>query len=213
MNKIFEKLSRRERLAVLIAAVALFAGLILYPALRASMRYRQDTLDTLEETRALCAGYQTLLLSADPIRTENSELKKVLSQTDGLLFDRVGNDVMMEASIIKLLNQLAPDLGLEISMAKTSLRGAPGQLSFSLKGSGRYPEVLNFLYKIETHRPLIVVDHFEIEAQSSRGSSSRGRSGPPQTAQRSTASTTASEPRIRLKMEIHINCRTAEESQ
>jgi len=221
MNNFLIKMSRRERLVVLIAVTVLFAGAVLYPAFRASDKYRQEKLEELEAVRSLCASYQTMILFADQIRAENSELNDALSQTEGLLFDRVGNDVMMEASIIKLLNQMAPDLGLEISMAKPSLRKAPGHLNFSVRGDGRYPEILNFFYKLETHRPLIVVDSFNMSVQS-KGPQDKSRQLPPQLAAASGrsrssagASVTAalSEPKLRVKMDIHINCRTAGEGK
>jgi hypothetical protein len=222
MNNFLTKLSRRERLVVLIAAVVLFFGGVLYPLFRTSETYRQGKLEELEAARSLRASYQNMIVNAEQIRTENSELKDALSQADGLLFDRSGNDVMMEASIIKLLNGMAPDLGLDISMSKPSLRAVPGQLSFSVRGNGRYPEILNFFYKLETHRPLIVVDNFGMSVQNKRGLSGQTRQLPPQLAaalQKRAASATAaataepSEPRMKLQIDLHINCRTAAEGE
>lgn len=220
MNNVFTRLSRRERLSALIAAAVLFAGGILYPLFRMSETYRQEKLEELEAARSLRASYQSMILNADQIQAENSELKDALSQTAGLLFDRVGNDVMMEASIIKLLNEMAPDLGLEISMSKPSLHALPGQMNFSIRGSGRYPEILNFFYKLETHRPLMVVDHFNMAAQGKRGSFGRNGQRPfPMgefSQKRSASAATAaavepSEPQMKLQMELHINGRTATE--
>lgn len=213
MNNFITKLSRRERLYVLLAAVALFAGGVLYPVYRAAESYRQSKLEELEAARSLRASYQTMLRTADQIRMENSQLKDVLSQADGLLFDRVGNDVMMEASIIKLMNQMAPDLSLDVSMTRPSLHGVPGQLNFSVRGNGRYPEILNFFYQLETHRPLIVIDEFNMAVQGSKRPPGKtdGQRPQPQTAQKRkvTAADEPSEPRMRLQMTIHINCRTA----
>lgn len=217
MNNFFTKLSRRERLYVLIAAVVLFVAGVLYPAFRASENYRQGKLKALEEARSLCASYQSMILSAGQIRTENGDLKDALSQADGLLFDRVGNDVMMEVSIIKLLNQMAPDLSLDISMTKPSLHAVPGQLNFSVRGTGRYPEILNFFYTLETYRPLIVVDHFNMAVHNGRRRFGQNSQLSPQRAaalQRRAAAAAAaepSEPRMRLQLEIHINCKTAAE--
>lgn len=221
MNNFLNKLSRRERIYVLIAAVALFAAGALYPLFRASESYRQSKLEELEAARSLRAGYQVMISSVDQIRAENSALKDALSQADGLLFDRVGNDVMMEASIIKLLNQMAPDLSLDISMTKPSLHAVPGQLNFSVRGNGRYPEILNFFYKLETYRPLIVVDHFNMAVQNKRGLQGQNRQLPPQmvaalqrrAAAAAAAAATAepSEPRMRLQLDLHINCKTAAE--
>ena len=219
MNNFLTKLSRRERLYVLFAAVALFAGGILYPLFRVSESYRQAKLEELQTARNLSETYQTMLRTADQIRTENSALKDVLGKSDGLLFERVGNDVMMEASIVKMFNQMAPDLSLDVSQARSTLHGVPGQMNFTVRGSGRYPEMLNFFYLIETHRPLIVVDRISMGTQSGRHSSDQSggrppdlkkkRSFPSSMSKRTTSETEATEPRMKLSMEIHINCRTA----
>lgn len=215
MNNFLTKLSRRERLVVLLAAVVLFAGGVVYPVYRMSESYRQAKLEELEAARSLRTGYQTMLRTADQIKEENSALKDTLGRSAGLLFDRVGNDVMMEASIIKQLNQIAPDLGLDVSMTRPSLHAVPGQLTFSVRGTGRYPEILNFFYQLETHRPLIVIDEFNMAVQSGRRSfgKSNGQQPSAQSAQkRRTPAEEPSEPRMRLQMTIHINCRTAGEA-
>ncbi|MFA7370032.1 MAG: hypothetical protein WC334_10340, partial [Kiritimatiellales bacterium] len=90
MNNFLTKLSRRERLYVLLAAAALFAGVVLYPACRVSSAYRQEKLEELDAARSLRATYQTMIRGAEQIRAENSELKDTLSQTEGMLFDRTG---------------------------------------------------------------------------------------------------------------------------
>lgn len=215
MNNFLTKLSRRERLYVLLAAVALFAGGVVYPVYRMSESYRQAKLEELEAARSLRTSYQTMLRTADQIKEENSALKDALGRSAGLLFDRVGNDVMMEASIIKQLNQMAPDLGLDVSMTRPSLHAVPGQLTFSVRGTGRYPEILNFFYQLETHRPLIVIDEFNMAVQSGRRPSGRSNGQQPsaQSAQRRRPTAEEpSEPRMRLQMKIHINCRTAGEA-
>ncbi len=217
MNNFLTKLSRRERLYVLVAAAALLGGGIFYPVFRTTEKYRQSKLEELEDARSLRASYQTMILSADQIRSENSELKKVLSQADGLLFDRTGNDVMMEASITKMLNQMAPDLNLDVSMARSSLRGVPGQMNFTVSGTGRYPEILNFFYQLETHRPLMIVDQFSMSVQGSKGPSSQGSKNPsdqkkkPSSKPKSQRPDELTEPRMKLQMKIHINCRTVVE--
>ena len=212
MNNFLTKLSRRERLYVLFAAVALFSGIVLYPVLRASSAYRQEKLEELEAARALCTTYQTMIRTAEQIRTENSELKETLSQTEGLLFERIGNDVMMEASVTKMLNQMAPDLNLDISIARPSLRAAPGRLNFSVRGTGRYPEILNFFYLLETHRPLIVVDHFSMAVQNNKKQAAQKTKLPQKqvSLSRKTSEAEPTEPRMKLQMDIHINCRAVE---
>lgn len=213
MNNFLTKLSRRERLYVLLAAIALFAGIVLYPAFRVSSAYRQEKLDELEAARSIRSTYQTMLRTADQIRKENSELQETLSQTEGLLFERTGNDVMMEASVTKMLNQMAPDLNLDISIARPSLHAAPGRLNFSIRGTGRYPEILNFFYLLETHRPLIVVDHFNMAVQNNKKQSAQKTKLPQKqvSLSRKTAEAEPTEPRMKLQMDIHINCRTTGE--
>jgi hypothetical protein len=215
MNNFLTKLSRRERIYVLIAVAALLAGGIFYPVFRATEKYRQSKLEELEDARALRASYKAMILSAEQIRSENTELKNVLSQADGLMFDRIGNDVMMEASITKILNQMAPDLNLNVSMARSSLRGVPGQMDFTIRGTGRYPEILNFFYQIETHRPLMIVDQFSISAQGDKRSSDQGGKSlsdqKKKPSQRTAGAGEPTEPRMKLQMKIHINCRAATE--
>jgi hypothetical protein len=213
MKTFLTRLSRRERLYLLVAAAALFAGGVLYPVSRAAGAHRRETLEALEAARALNAGYLHMLRTAEQIRSENEELKESLDRTDGLLFDRVGNDVMMEAWVVRLLNQMAPDMGLEISRARTSLRDPPGVMKFTLRGSGRYPEILNFFYQLETHRPLIVINQFNIAIQGARRPSGQrgGQGGSQQQRSRAPQETELTEPRMRLQMEIQLHCRTAEE--
>jgi len=217
MNNFLTKLSRRERLYVLLAAAVLIVGGIFYPVFRATEKYRQEKLEELEAARALRASYQTMILSAEQIRSENSELNKVLSQADGLLFDRTGNDVMMEASITKLLNQMAPDLNLDVSMARSSVRGVPGQMNFTLRGAGRYPEIVNFFYQLETHRPLVIVDQFILSAQGGKNLSDQGGKNPSEQKKKTPSQAKTqragevTEPRLKLQMKIHINCRAAAE--
>lgn len=217
MNNFLTKLSRRERLYVLLAAAVLLAGGVFYPVFRTTEKYRQGKLEELDAARSLRASYQTMILSAEQIQSENSELKKVLSQADGLMFDRTGNDVMMEASITKLLNQMAPDLNLEVSMARSSLRGVPGQMNFTVRGTGRYPEILNFFYQLETHRPLMIADQFSISTQSSKNPTNQGSKNSsdqkkkPSLLAKTQRADELTEPRMKLQMKIHINCRAATE--
>ena len=229
MNNFFTRLSRRERLYVLLAAVILLAGGIFYPLFRAAQAYRQAKLEELESARSLCLGYQTLIRTEAQLKAENQALNETLNNSGGLLFERTGNEVMMEASMVKLLNQMAPDLGLDVSLVRSSARKTPGQLNFSVTGNGRYPEILNLVYQLEIHRPLIVVDRFNLTVQNIRrsfgqnnrpsggpsgstGGSTSGRSGffSSQFSRRSTAADTPSEPRMRLQMDIHINVRPSE---
>ncbi|MFA5689169.1 MAG: GspMb/PilO family protein [Kiritimatiellales bacterium] len=206
----FNRLSRRERIYVFAGAAVLFVFGVMVPLWNASENYRAGKLEELEAARRTRDSYRAMLQFTDAIQNENAELLGVTAQTDGLLFDRTGNDVMMEAAMVKLLNQMAPDMGLEISMGRPSLRAPAGQLTFSVRGTGRYPDILNFFYQLETHRPLIVIDQFNLALQNMR----QRDGGMPATLMQRPAPTASSssspaEPRIRLQMTIHINCRTA----
>ena len=206
MNNLLLKMSRRERLYVIICVAALAGGIIIYPAFKASGAHRAEELEQLQDAQELLADYQNLLDSKEVVQKENKKLKNALGNTDGLLFNSVGNAVMTQAMMVKLLNQFGPDLELDISSSRSSLRDIPGQFNFSVKGAGRYPEILNFLYQLETHRPLIVIDGLNlfVQKQNKKKLFPGGGQRPVQTAE-------ASEPKMKLRIDIHINCRTTEE--
>jgi hypothetical protein len=209
MNNFLSKMSRRERLYVIICGVVLVAGIVIYPAFKASGAHRAEQLEQLHEAQVLLSDYQNMLDAKEAVQTENEALRSALGNTQGLLFDSVGNAVMTQAMMVKRLNQFGPDLELEISSAKSSLRDVPGQFNFSVKGEGRYPEILNFFYQLETYRPLIVIDGLNLSIQKKR----QGRTRPWMRNRQSQESAEAepTEPDMRLQMSIHINCREAEE--
>ena len=70
--------------------------------------------------------------------------------------------------MIKLFNELGPDLELETTSGRSSVGDASNQMNLQLKGEGRYPEVLKFLHRLETYRPLILVDRFTVSEKRTR---------------------------------------------
>jgi hypothetical protein len=102
-------------------------------------------------------------------------------------------------------------------MERSSLRGVPGQMNFTVRGTGRYPEILNFFYQIETHRPLMIVDQFNMSAQGDKrpsdqsGKNSSDQKKKPSSKPKSQRTDELTEPRMKLQMKIHINCRTVVE--
>ena len=215
MNSPLARLSRRERIGLLLAAVVLFAGGVLYPAGRAIHTTRRDKLEELNSARELNDSYREMLRSADRIEAENEELHAALEKTDGLLFDPVGNEVMMDAWVVKLLDQMAPDLGLNVNRSRTSLHSQPGLLTYKLKGNGRYPQILNFIYQLESHRPLIVVQsvHLGVHGNRHAGAAAPKPATPvPAAARHPVLPPEMVEPRFFLLMEIQLHCRIGEEA-
>jgi hypothetical protein len=204
MSNLFLKMSRRERLYVIACAVVLGIGVVVYPAHKATAAHRKGQMEQLREAQSLLSDYTHLLRSEEAVSEENEALIDALGNTDGLLFDPVGNEVMTEAMMVKLLNQFGPDLGLDISSSRSSLRDVPGQFNFNVKGGGRYPEILNFLYQLEAYRPLIVIDTLNMGAQKQK----KKRTPPRKRQQKTTPE--ATEPKMKLALTIHINCRDAE---
>lgn len=213
MTNLLGRLSRRERIGVLFAVAVLFAGGVLYPAGRAVNTTRRDKLEELGSARDLNDSYRDMLRSSDRIHAENRELKAALERTDGLLFDPVGNEVMMDAWVVKQLDQMAPDLGLNVNRARASLHSQSGLLTYKLRGGGRYPEILNFIYQLETYRPLIVIQSIHLGVQGNRHADAQ--KPPPAAASaagRPAVPPEMVEPRFFLQMEIELHCRPVEEA-
>jgi len=158
MKRLNLKISRRERLYLAAGGVALFAGLVVWPALRAAAGFRAGQLELLRGEIALLEDLRALVADSAAIELENSLLREALRETGDLLFPPAGNPVMQQAMVVKLLGELGPDLELEVTPARSSARDSPGQMNVSVRGRGRYPEILKFLYRMESHRPLIIVD-------------------------------------------------------
>ena len=210
MNKWFVSRSRRERAILLAGTVVLVVGMVIVPQAKRSAELRAEQMVEFEQVRELLGDYQSVMESKETIEAENDDLKGLIAASDEFLFERTGNNVMMEAMMTKLLNQLGPDLKLDVAEGRSSIRDSESQIHFKIKGTGRYPDILNLVHQIERYRPIIVIDEVSINASS--GSS--GRRGPrfmrPQQRTSTQQQAETTEPSLALKMEIHINCSSTE---
>jgi len=210
MNKWFMIRSRRERLTLLVGVAVLIFGIVIYPLAKRSAATRAEQMEELEQVRALLSDYQSVIDSQAAIEAEHEHLAGLMSATDGFLFERTGNNVMMEAMMTKLLNQFGPDLKLDISESRASLRDDSSQIRFKTKGSGRYPDILNFIHQMELYRPFIVIDGVSVAVADPR-SSQRGRGFFMRQAAATASPAETTEPNIRVQLDIHINCTSPED--
>jgi len=208
MNKWFMGRSRRERLTLLVGAAILIFGVVIYPLAKTSAVTRSGQMAELEQVRALLSDYKSVIDSQEATEAEHEQLAGLMSATDGFLFERTGNNVMMEAMMTKLLNQFGPDLKLDVSESRASVRDDSSQIRFNVKGEGRYPDILNFIHQMEIYRPFIVIDGVSVNVAAQR-SSRRGRGSRGPAAATQQAETT--EPNIKLQLDIHINCTPQED--
>ena len=199
MKNIFAKMSRRERLYVLGGLAVLLFGMVVYPATRKAMDFREEQQEMLENDLALLDGLYGLFCDAPVIEEEHETLRAALRRSNDLLFPPIENPILTQTAMIKLMNQLGPDLELQTTSGRSSVGDAANQMNLSVKGQGRYPEILKFVHRLETYRPLILVESFSISEQRRR--SWRGR-GPP----RPSTTTQAAEPTLSLSMSIQILC-------
>ncbi|QBG48575.1 hypothetical protein EGM51_14620 [Verrucomicrobia bacterium S94] len=198
MKNPLAKLSRRERLYVLAGSGVLLFGLVLYPAGKKAAAFREEQFEMLQDEAALLEELYLLELDAWAIEEEHEQLKSALSEADDLLFPPIENRILTQTAMIKLLNELGPDLELETTAGRSSVGAAANQLNLELKGEGRYPEILKFIHRLETYRPLILVQDFSLSERRTR----RRRRGP---------STDTAEPRLSLRMSIQIICQAGGE--
>jgi hypothetical protein len=206
MKKLKFKVSRREKAYLLAGAAALFVGVVLYPGLKAASAFRQEQLDALHDEIALLEDLNGLVADAHAIQQENEMLREALKGADDLLFPAMGNPIMMQSQMIKLLNELGPDLDLEVSAGRSSVGDASTQMNLSVRGRGRYPEILNFLYRMETYRPLILVDSMSLVAAKSSKKSSEKKQPGKQQKKPSTEKT--KDPNMSFKMNVQIYTRS-----
>jgi hypothetical protein len=158
------KISQREKFYLIAGGIALFVGVVLFPAYKAAGAYRTEQLEQLEGEVALLESLNGLIADARAIQTENEILNDALKNADELLFPPIENRIMTQTKMIKLLNELGPDLDLEVSAGRSGIGDASTQMNLSLKGKGRYPEILKFLHRVETYRPLILVNSMVLSA-------------------------------------------------
>lgn len=204
MKKLTVKISRRERIYLIAGGVVLLMGVVVFPALKAATAYREVQLETLQDEMALLEDLNGLVADARAIQEENELLRDALKGADELLFPPNDNKIMMQTKLIKLLNDMGPDLDLEVSAGRSSVADSSAQLNLSVRGRGRYPEILNFLHRMETYRPLILVDSMALSAAKPKKPRSKKAS-----TKRNNPK--AKDPSMVFKMSIQIHMRAGEE--
>ncbi|MCF7817708.1 MAG: hypothetical protein K9M54_07485 [Kiritimatiellales bacterium] len=212
MKKMMLKMSARERLYLIAGGAVLLLGVVVYPATKAAAAYRQEQLEMLSDESSLLSDFTGLLDDADAIQLENEQLRTALHSADDLLFPPIENPIMTQTMMIKLLNELGPDLDLEVSPGRSSVGDSANQMNLAIKGQGRYPEILKFLYRLETHRPLILVDGMTIAAPKPRKVDTKRldkNTGKP----KKPVADKAKDPGMFFRLTIQINCRDLEEGE
>ncbi|MDF7823048.1 GspMb/PilO family protein [Pontiellaceae bacterium B12227] len=197
------KISQREKVYLIAGGAALFIGVVLFPAYKAAAAYRTEQLEQLEGEIALLESLNGLLADARAIQTENEMLHDALKGADELLFPPIENRIMTQTKMIKLLNEMGPDLDLEVSAGRSGIGDASTQMNLSVRGKGRYPEILKFMHRVETYRPLILVDSMMLNApkpKKSRGGSS-AKKAPEKT----------KDPTMSFKLTLQLHTRAGEE--
>ena len=165
MKKLMFKMSHRERLYVIAGGVILFFGVVVYPATKAAKAFRIEQTEMLENEVLLLGNYNDLLNREAAIERENEQLREALRGADELLFPPIENQIMTQSMLIKLLNEMGPDLDLDVSAGQSSIGDGENQMNVTVKGRGRYPELLKFFYRVETYRPLILINEMILLSQ------------------------------------------------
>lgn len=205
MKNYLSRMSRRERLYLLAGAVALFIGLVVYPAIKKAGAYHEEQQALLADESALLEDLYNLFYDAPVIEEEYDNLSAALHEADDLLFPPIENPILTQTAMIRLFNELGPDLELETTSGRSSVGDAANQMNLSVRGQGRYPEILKFMHRLESYRPLILVESFTIrEERSRRGRGPRGRG--------SQQASSGTEPNLALYMQVQIICQEGGES-
>ncbi len=205
MKKPTFNISRREKIYLIAGGIALLVGVVIFPSLKAASAYRAEQLDALEDEIALLEDLNGLIADTRSIQQENEMLRDALKGADELLFPPIENQIMMQTRMIKLLNEMGPDLDLEVAAGRSGIGDAATQMNLSVKGKGRYPEILKFLNRVETYRPLILVDTMMLNAPKSK----KPKGGSKQPKKKTVEKT--KDPTMGFKITIQIHTRAGEE--
>jgi hypothetical protein len=207
MKKLMLKMSRRERLYVIAGGAILLFGVVVYPAAKTAKAFRVEQVENLENEVALLEDLRSMLENEAAIELENEQLREALRDADELLFPPIENPIMTQTMMIKLLNELGPDLDLDISAGRSSVGDGANQMNLTVKGRGRYPELLNFLYRVETYRPLILVNEVNLMAPKPKRTkpAKKGSAGSKKAMTQKTK-----DPGMAFKLTIQINSRDRE---
>ena len=196
MKNVFTKMSRRERLYLIVGGAVLLVGFVLYPAAKKAIEFRDNQTEMLQDETALLSGLIDLDFDGSTIEEEYEVLSKGIGQANDLLFPPIENRILTQTAVMKLLNQLGPDLELETTSGRSSVSDAMNQMNFEVKGEGRYPELLKFLYRLETYQPLIIISDLSLTPKKTRRRFSRNRS-----------TQQATEAELQLSMSLQIICK------
>jgi len=175
MKKLIQKLSRRERIALLVCAVVLFLGVFVYPLIKKASTHHKEQKELLENEVALLENFNKVLQSAPVVQKQNKQLREALRKVDRLLFPPIKNPVMTKTMMIKLLKEFGPNLNITVSLERSLSRSSSNQMSLYVRGNGRYSDLIRFLHQVETHRPLIVIKKLTLSPIKARRRYSRGR--------------------------------------
>jgi hypothetical protein len=200
-------MSRRERLYLISGVAVLLFGVVVYPATKKAAVYRETQREMLEDEMALLEDLYGLYYDAPAIEEENELLLHTLRKADDLLFPPIANPILTQTAMIKLMNELGPDLELETTSGRSSVGDAANQMNLTVRGEGRYPEILKFMHRLESYRPLILVESFSMSER--RGGGGRGGRGG-RSRLRSTVAESG-EPRLALNLSIQIICQEGAE--
>lgn len=207
MKKMMLKMSRRERLYLIAGSAVLLIGGIVYPATKAASSYRLEQLELLEDEVALLEDFNGMLNDASTIQRENERLRDALRTVDALLFPPIENPIITQTMLIKLLNELGPDLDLDVSAGRSSVGDGANQMNLTIKGRGRYPEILKFLYRVETHRPLILVNEMILTSPKTKKLTPKKSSSK----SKKKGVEKSKDPNIVFRISIQINSRSLED--
>jgi hypothetical protein len=191
-------MSRRERLYVMAGGAVLLFGLVVYPVTKKVAAFREEQFELLQDELQLLENLYTFELDAWTIEEEHGKMVAALRKADDLIFPPIENRILTQTAMTKLRNELGPDLSLETTAGRSSIGDAANQMNLQIKGEGRYPEILKFIYRLETYRPLILVDSISLAERRTRR-------------RRRDTSTEASEPQLTLTMSIKIICQAGGE--
>ena len=198
-------ISQREKMYLIVGGAVLFIGVVLFPAFKAAGTYRADQLEQLNGEIELLESLNGLIADAGAIQAENELLREALKGADELLFPPIDNRIMMQSRMIKLLNEMGPDLDLEVAAGRSGIADASTQMNLTVKGKGRYPEILKFLYRMETYRPLILVDSVGLSSPKPKKPKTDSKKKKSATVEKSK------DPTMSFRMTVRIYSRSGEE--
>ncbi len=199
MNKWLKKLTRKERIYLLAGAVVLFFGCVVYPSLKKAASVRAENLEEIEALQDLADGYRELLQSEDSLKKEHEELSVALNGLGNLVY-RAESATALQTTLTQELGEMAPSLELQIASGAASRNSDSKRLDLRVTATGTYNRLLNFIYALETHEPMITIDSIDLNgARRTRPMPAASRlpqKGNP---------TEGTQPDLALTIKLHVN--------